>query len=821
MKKLLLVTAIGSALSLVGCGSGEDAPESVKTEYQVAATRVVFDPSNGEVPVPSNILLSGTVDGTLNIPVADPTDGGNPQVAINGLDGWGTHSTLTFSFSLPTDENGEQVTVEAASLEAPGAIRVFETIMGGNAAAGEACASAPSPAVTCAVAAELTFGVDFIVKATGPSGVAVVPLKPFKPATGYLVALTDNIEDSLGRSVKASQTYGLMKRPVTTEPVSADPAAQSLQGLINSHEAALAAFGVDTDGVTYASSFTTQSTGDALHMVKTTMAAKFSATAALGMPSPMMLAAPQGYNAAQALVNAGALPNDPTNPAYMVASTADVWGGQVTLPYYSPLPSAENATAPLTGRWMAKCDSGVSVLGAIQAGAIDPMNTPSINPAWLSGGASTFIPAWVQACAQANTPEAIAAMDFPGVDTERHVTRYNPIPAVQGEQTLNAVITVPNLTMVNAVRVGMGMDPIVAPANGWPVTIFQHGITAYKETSLALAGMMALNGVATVSIDHPLHGDRGFGAINATSGKGPATAYMNLGSLLTTRDNLRQSITDLLGLRLSLNAAPTLNIDASRVYFTGHSLGAISGTTLSAIANAPTPTLPPEGNALFKVSGSSLMAPGGSIANFLLESNSFGPVIKSQLLYAQSPDFAAAVNAAAANGGVAPTDPAFQGLMIQVYNQFWASLSAAEQAAITGLFEQFAFAAQTVVDSADPINYAATAAATTPIHLIEVVGDGGDNLPDQVIPNAVANKPLAGTEPLISALGLQVINGTYASADGTPVSAAVRFIAGSHSSLVDPSASAAATQEMQTQAAFWFSSGTTAIPVQNTSVVQQ
>lgn len=820
MKKLLLVTAIGSALSLVGCGSGEDAPESVKTEYQVAATRVVFDPSNGEVPVPSNILLSGTVDGTLNIPVADPTDGGNPQVAINGLDGWGTHSTLTFDFSLPVDENGEQVTVTAASLEAPGAIRVFETIMGGNVAAGPQCETAPSPAVTCAVAAELTFGVDFIVKATGPSGVAVVPLKPFKPATGYLVALTDNIQDSLGRSVKASQTYGLMKRPVSTDPVSADPSAQSLQGLINSHEAALAAFGVDTDTVTYASSFTTQSTGDALHMVKTTMAAKFSAMAQMGMtPSPSLGAMPMGYTAAQALVQAGALPNDPMNPAYAVANTADVWGGQVTLPYYSPLPTAENPTAPLEGRWMAKCDSGVSVLGAIQAGAIDPMNTPSIDPVWLTGGAATFVPAWVQACAQASTPEAIAAMDFPGVDPERHVTRYNPIPAVQGEQTVNAVITVPNLATVNAVRASMGMDPIVQPASGWPVTIFQHGITAYKETSLALAGMMALNGVATVSIDHPLHGERGFGGINATAGQGPATAYMNLGSLLTTRDNLRQSITDLLGLRLSLNAT-NVPIDASRVYFTGHSLGAISGTTLSAVANAPTPTLPPAGNALFKVSGSSLMAPGGSIANFLLESNSFGPVIKSQLLYAQSPDFATAVNTAAANAGVAPTDPAFQGLMIQVYNQFWASLSAGEQAAITSLFEQFAFAAQTVVDSADPINYAATAAATTPIHLIEVVGDGGENLPDQVIPNVVANKPLAGTEPLISALGLQGISSTYASADGTPVSGAVRFTAGSHSSLVDPSASPAATQEMQTEAAFWFSSGTTVIPVQNPTVVK-
>src|SRR5690606_38387554 len=245
MKKLLLVTAIGSALSLVGCGGGDDAPESVKEEYQVSATRVVFDPSNGQVPVPSNILLSGSVDGTLNIPVADPTDGGDPQVAINGLDGWGTHSTLTFSFSLPVDENGDQVTVDSASLEAAGSIRVFETIMGGSDVS-EGCAAAPSPAVTCAVAAELVHGEDFIVRATGPGGVAVIPLKPFKAKTGYMAVLTTNIQDSMGRSVKPSQTYGLMKRPVSTDPVSSDPSAQSLQGLINSHEAALAAAGVDT-----------------------------------------------------------------------------------------------------------------------------------------------------------------------------------------------------------------------------------------------------------------------------------------------------------------------------------------------------------------------------------------------------------------------------------------------------------------------------------------------------------------------------------------------------------------------------------------------
>ena len=256
MKKLLLPLAIGSALSLVGCGSGDEAPIT-ESEVNVAASRVVFDPSNGALSAPTNILLSGSVDGTLNLPVADATDTANPQVAINALDGWGTHSTLTFDFSLPVDENGEQVIIESASLEAQGSIRVFETIQGGSdVSAG--CAAA-NPAAVCAVTGELQHGTDFIVKATGEGSVAVVPLRPFKPATGYLVVLTNNIQDSLGRDVKPSQTYTLMKRDAEENPVSGDASALALQGLVNSYEGALAQYGVDPEGVIYSSNFTTQS----------------------------------------------------------------------------------------------------------------------------------------------------------------------------------------------------------------------------------------------------------------------------------------------------------------------------------------------------------------------------------------------------------------------------------------------------------------------------------------------------------------------------------------------------------------------------------
>src|SRR5690606_26573414 len=115
---------------------------------------------------------------TLNIPVDDPDDSADPQVAINGLDGWGTHSTLTFSFSLPTDKSGNQVTVDANSVTQAGAVRVFSAVQGGSSVSSE-CAAA-SPAAVCAITGELTYGEDFVVSATGANGLAVVPLRPLQ-----------------------------------------------------------------------------------------------------------------------------------------------------------------------------------------------------------------------------------------------------------------------------------------------------------------------------------------------------------------------------------------------------------------------------------------------------------------------------------------------------------------------------------------------------------------------------------------------------------------------------------------------------------------
>jgi Pla-1/cef family extracellular lipase len=800
MKKLLLPLAIGSALSLVGCGSGDEAPIT-ENEVNVAATRVVFDPSNGEIPAPTNILLSGSVDGTLNIPVADPSDTANPQVAINGLDGWGTHSTLTFDFSLPLDENGERVLVDTASIEAQGAVRVFETYQGGNEVS-PAC-EAQSPAVVCGIAGELQHNTHFTVKATGEGrGLAVVPLQPLKPKTGYLVVLTDNIQDTLGRRVKASQTYTLMKEPVDEAPASDTESAQNLQALINSYEGALAQFGVDPEDVIYSSNFTTQSVGDVLGMTKTLLGQQIAA----GAP-PVMQAAPQGVTLDVVLSGAGI--TDPTTLA--VASAAKVYGGQVDLPYYLPVPSAENPTAPVTGRWTAKCDSPVTIVGGIESGQIpEGALGLGITQDAIAADKAGVIRSIVEACVASEN-----GIDLPGVDEERHLTKYNPVPEVQDTETVNAFVTIPDLATANAVRGQQGLPALEEPANGWPVVIFQHGITSDKSSAAAIAGTLAVAGYATVAIDHPLHGERGFdvngdGELDITAtGPANATTYMNLSSLLTTRDNLRQSITDLVSLRVSLNnfmAADGEQIDGTDVHFIGHSLGAIAGTGFTALANTSFgeghPLSPIDG--MFSVQASSLGMPGGSLANFLLASESFGPTIKASLLYSSNAEFKAAADQAIAGGAT----------LEQFYAGFMEQAPAEQVAQINATFEQFAFAAQTVVDSGDPVNYASDVVASeTPVFMIEAIGDA-------VIPNAVENKPLAGTEPLAALLGLESISETTTN-DGNPVSGIVRFGGDAeHGSLVDAGPSAAVTAEMQQQIAFWFAEDMMLLPVTNDEVVE-
>jgi len=819
MKKLVLSLAIISALGLSGCDS--ETIEDVKIDVAengtpiVASARVVFDPSNGVLSVPNDLLFTGTQDGTLNLPVDDATDFSDPTVAMSALDGWSTTNPFALDITFPAG-----TTLDGNSVFDPASVKIFETLMGGD----PGCESVPRGAA-CTVVAELTFGVDFVTKASGNS-VAVVPLKPLKGKTTYILALTNNLRDSNGKAVAGSTTYESVRQDITTNPL-ATAAQKGLQGVVNSYEAAIAAAGADKDALIYTMAFTTQSTIDVLATTKALMANNVPTMVANAMQgTPTIGVQDTGMSVADIL--AGKIPAELV-PLY---STANFMQGSITLPYYLGVPTAENPLAPTNDWWKSLCDSGAMLAGLA---AVNPDAIP-VDAISVDDGTCMAISA-----AKGLTAPGLRAL---GIDAERNLTKFSPVVAAKASMDIVVQMTTPDVNVANAVRAGLGLPAdLVEPANGWPVVILQHGIGLKKEDMLALTGILSVYGFSTVAINHPLHGDsdvfggllpggsRGFDLnadgvddINATTAS--VTHYMNLGSLLTMRDNLRQSTSDLLGLRLGINflggvhtEGNPVKIDSSKVHLLGHSLGAMVGINFIGLTNT---SLDPQVDPLFAVSTNSLAMPGVMAANFVMESGAFGDVIKSNLTYSASEAFQGYVAQKHPNG-------ASESELVVAYQEFYSALSPEQQAGLNATFAKFTFAAQTVTDSGDPANYAAMMAATnTPTHLIEVIGNGSDNLSDQVIPNSVSSTPFAGTEGAIALLGLSGVSETTQDAESS-VSGAVRYLFGHHGSILSPAPRAeapdavmtgAATTEMQSQVANFFSSEGHVISVQDVDVVQ-
>ncbi len=842
MKKLVLSLAILGALGLSGCGSEtiEDVKQDVidnDTAVPISG-RVIFDPSNGVLSVPNDLLFQGTIDGTLNIPVDDPTNGGDPYVALNGLDGWSTANPFVLDIGFP-----DGVSLDGNSVFSPNGVRIFEAVMGGGP---DECADV-ALGLACKIVGELTYTVDFITQKSG-NAVAVVPLKPLKPKTAYLLAMTNHLKDDSGKNnpIAGSTTYELVRQDIATKPLG-NAAQLGLQAVINSYEAAVVAAGVDKDSIIYTSAMTTQSTTDVLFTNKQLMAGNaqlFQATSGAQGSIPQIGMVDTGISVADVFAMLGE--NNPIPDSLMpMYSSANYLKGSITLPYYSGIPTQANRMAPVNEWWTSLCDSGAMLAGLAAA-----------NPAAIPEGPLSASDGACMAVSAAGNLPAPGLRDLSSVmplDVDRHLTKYSPVVAPKPASDIDGMkhpgvidiqMTTPDLAVASAVRMGMGLPALTKPEGGWPIVILQHGITSKKEDMLAITGILSLYGLATVAIDHPLHGSRGFDIngdmvddINASTVS--ATHYMNLASLLTTRDNLRQSSSDILGLRFGLNFMGgfdagmnpiDLEVNRGKIHFLGHSLGAITGINFLALANT---SLDEAIDPMFKVSTNTLAMPGVMVANFLMESGAFGDVIKASVAYSGYPPFTAEVD------GLYPVvdgnSTATEAQLVETYLTYVAANPSA-QGDLGGLFAQFAFAAQTVTDAGDPINYTATLAATqTPTHVIEVVGTGvacidvtdPNNCSDQVIPNTVSSAPLAGTEPAIAFLGLPPIYEQTQSTES--VSGAVRFLFGSHSSILSPAhqpgvtaspeMAGRATLEMQNQVANFFSSDGTLISVQDTDIV--
>ena len=357
-----------------------------------------------------------------------------------------------------------------------------------------------------------------------------------------------------------------------------------------------------------------------------------------------------------------------------------------------------------------------------------------------------------------------AAPGGPGVPST-NLTRFNPVPVAKAANfPIPLFVTVPNA--------GSGQ---VKPAAGWPVVIFQHGLTGNRTQAAAVAGTYASQGFVVAAIDIPLHGitdtasglyQEGFertfdlDLVNNTTGASgpdgvidPSGSYIiNLTSLLTSRDNLRQGAIDIVQLAgalpsLDLDGDTVPDIDGARIHFSGLSLGGMVGTVANAM---PIPTV-----------SAYLNAPGGAVANLIRVSDSLGPVVQ-------------------------------------------AGLEAAGLVPDTTLYEQFFRDAQTAVDAGDPINYIAGAVAARPVLLSQV-----DN--DAVVPNTSTQRLVNATTFVKTATpGLNPV----AAGTGTWV----QFTSGEHGSLLRPTFPEVTT-EMHTHAASFVASGGAAFAITNPAIL--
>lgn len=341
-----------------------------------------------------------------------------------------------------------------------------------------------------------------------------------------------------------------------------------------------------------------------------------------------------------------------------------------------------------------------------------------------------------------------------------------------------------------AAAIGVQNDPNLDSALGDPIAASERHNNVYQ------------NGVnARLDITY---GD------NAAGDSG--SAFINLFNFARGRDNLRQSVADLLNLNASLssiNAAlqsqedtgtlvqQPVAFDLGRVYVAGHSLGAIVATTFSAVNNNPD-VLAGNSN-LNEIQGVILANGGANLTKLLENSPSFGPRI---------------VGALGASGIAQGSDS----------------------------YEKFQYTFQSMIDGIDPANTGLELADTdTPVLSFNMVGgnalpadssgisypDGfkgqGLYLPDHTVPNFdyfadgsnpylgfapalglptfidTAFAPLAGTQGLTTVLGAEAVTeNTDVSTLASPLRVDSRFAAGTHSTFANADDQAVFT-EMATQ----------------------
>ena len=505
MRKLAFCALLG--LGLGGCqplvqveASQEDLTElfNPPTQPTVIAN---YDPLSGILPFPTNLIFSGTTDGTLNAPVDDPNDYANPAVAMNTLDGYSGIATAYTSFSGSLDES----TVIAGDT-----VRVFQVNLEGFfLGASSVVRELTAPDALLGIAGEYTVQVipqaqlDDNGVATGLTydTIAVVPTLPLPAETSYVVVATTDILDVNGRQIQRDLIYSIsqLKRTLLNEDgqsqfalpadsFSDDAAAalEPLRELNSSFEDVIEPYGIPSSSVAVSWAYTISSTTTMLEVI------------AAEMESTRLEAGP-------VVLNPTTLQIADTSLAGF-GGTADIYVGALEVPFYL------NPEDPVGGFWMGLQNAFPTKFYYGAAGRGPEMRSSEVVPLLIT------VPNANSGCTK--PADGWPATMFIHTNTQN---RSNVL-------ALADAFSSPSAEGANDCVVGIGMAlPVSGIPAGDPAAVFGPATMGLLPWFPTTGGLVKDRFQINPDVELDPAG---------------ATTFFNPASMLTVRDNIRQAVVD-------------------------------------------------------------------------------------------------------------------------------------------------------------------------------------------------------------------------------------------------------------------------------------
>lgn len=520
-------------LLALGCSSSSGVSEST------SPNTALFDPTTGTVPLP-NVLATATAKDPIT-QFSDPATGNVGLRPVNA-----PMNPLEALAYVNLYEVGGSNAV--SGVNAPIFIRfaralVPRTVNGANIKVFQIGADSASPTATennplqfSDVTAMFTFSYS-----AGSSDVFLFPNFPLSPGTRYLYLVTDRVKDAAtGAAVSGSVYFEALKSTVplggpfaALEPIRADTVDAGGDVVFSGYAKTM------NDLTAAAGSTVTSRKQIALIGRFITTAAGFVAADPIGDPIGSLLPVESALRAFAAGSDLGGL-------------SGKSWIG-----------AGENIASVTTPAGLTPGAYWATVTGGVVAA---PASVGAVVTGTITGADISMNPVVAH-----NNPAMNLNVPFGTYSTATSVVQPFRNPAT-GRLT-GYYYTERQIPFVYLAPAG------TAPAGGWPLVIFQHGITGQKEQVIAVAGTLNAAGFAVVAIDLPLHGE--LAVPGHTSDSLWGQDFIALGAPLAGRANVQQAAFNLDRLELTI-ATPSFDPALASQGFA--SLG----------ANAPNPAIKPK-----------------------------------------------------------------------------------------------------------------------------------------------------------------------------------------------------------------------------------